>query len=88
MKKIMAICLMGVLAMASLTGCGGAGGKKDIKTLDVVWFSDAGEGETFMSLADEYMKQHPDIKIELVEVPYSDLDNKLKNMIKIGRAHV
>lgn len=31
MKKIMAICLMGVLAMASLTGCGGAGGKKDIK---------------------------------------------------------
>lgn len=86
MKKIMAICLMGVLAMASLTGCGGAGGKKDIKTLDVVWFSDAGEGETFMSLADEYMKQHPDIKIELVEVPYSDLDNKLKNMINGNEA--
>lgn len=86
MKKIMAICLMGVLAMASLTGCGGAGGKKDIKTLDVVWFSDAGEGGTFMSLADEYMKQHPDIKIELVEVPYSDLDNKLKNMINGNEA--
>ena len=34
-----------------------------------------------MKLADEYMKEHPDIKIELIEVPYSDLESKIKNMI-------
>ena len=57
----------------------------DVKTLDVVWFSDGKEGESFMRLAEEYMELHPDIKIELIEVPYADVDNKLKNMLNAGR---
>lgn len=58
----------------------------ETKTLDVVWFSDNKEGEVFMELAEEYMSEHPNIKIELVETPYGDLDNKLKNMINAGEA--
>ncbi len=57
-----------------------------VKTLQVVWFSDGKENESFMELADEYMKLHPDIKIELVETPYADLDSKLKNMVNGGQA--
>ena len=56
----------------------------DVKTLDVVWFSDGKEGESCMRLTEEYMELHPDIKIELIEVPYADVDNKLKNMLNAG----
>ena len=58
--------------------------KTEQKTLDVLWFNDAKEGESFQKLADEYMAENPDIKIELIEVPYGDFDNKLKNMINAG----
>ena len=34
-----------------------------------------------MKLADKYMEEHPNIKIELIEVPYADLESKIKNMI-------
>ena len=50
-------------------------GNGETKTLDVVWFSDGKEGESFMKLANEYMELYPDIKIELIEVPYADVDN-------------
>lgn len=40
----------------------------DVKTLDVVWFSDGKEGESFMRLARGITELHPDIKIELIEV--------------------
>lgn len=53
----------------------------EVKTLSVVWFSDGKEGESFMKLADQYMAENPNIKIELVEVPFSDLEAKLKNML-------
>ena len=59
-------------------------GSDEVKVLDVVWFSDGKEGESFMKLANEYMELHPDIKIELIEVPYADVDNKLKNMLNAG----
>jgi|GEM_PF-108389 len=53
----------------------------EVKTLSVVWFSDGKEGESFMKLADQYMAENPNIKIELIEVPYADLEAKVKNMI-------
>lgn len=53
----------------------------EVKTLSVVWFSDGKEGESFMKLADQYMAENPNIKIELVEVPFADLEAKVKNMI-------
>jgi alpha-1,4-digalacturonate transport system substrate-binding protein len=65
-----------------MTGCGGAKKTADqVKTLKVVWFSDGKEGESFMKLANTYEQSHKNIKIELIEVPYSDLESKIKNMI-------
>ena len=89
MKKVLACALVGVMTLGLLAGCSSGGGEGSgddggKKTLDVVWFSDGGEGESFMKLAEEYMAEHEDIEIELIEVPYADLDNKLKNMINAG----
>lgn len=61
-----------------------ASGSGESVTLDVVWFNDGKEGESFLRLADQYMEEHPEIKIEMIEVPYSDLDNKLRNMVSAG----
>lgn len=84
MKKIISLALAGALAAGLLTGCGG-GEKKaavdEVKTLEVVWFSDGKEGESFMKLAEKYMAEKPNIKIELIEVPYADLESKIKNML-------
>lgn len=84
MKKALSLVLAGTLAFGALTGCSGGGQKKaegEVKTLDVVWFSDGKEGESFKRLADQYTAEHPEIKIELIEVPYADLESKIKNML-------
>ncbi len=82
MKKIIAMLLAGALVLGSLTGCSSGGSKEDQETtLDVVWFSDGKEGESFLRLAEKYREEHPNIKIELIEVPYADLESKIKNMI-------
>lgn len=83
MKKGIATILAGVLAAGMLTGCGGSEKAKEggDKTLNVVWFSDGKEGESFQKLVTKYQETHPGIKVELIEVPYADLENKLKNMI-------
>ena len=49
--------------------------------MDVVWFSDGKEGESFKRLTEKYTETHPDIQFEMIEVPYSELENKLKNMV-------
>lgn len=49
--------------------------------LNVVWFSDGKEGETFLNLTEKYRKDHPNVSFELIEVPYADLDNKIRNML-------
>lgn len=83
MKKWLSVLLAGAMVLGTLSGCSGGGRKaeNEVKTLDVVWFSDGKEGESFMKLADKYMEEHPNIKIELIEVPYADLESKIKNMI-------
>lgn len=83
MKKALSMVLAGALTLGAITGCS-VGGKKadsEVKTLDVVWFSDGKEGESFSKLADQYMAENPNIKIQLIEVPYADLESKIKNMI-------
>ena len=83
MKKWLSVLLAGAMVLGTLSGCSGGGRKaeNEVKTLDVVWFSDGKEGESFMKLAGKYMEEHPNIKIELIEVPYADLESKIKNMI-------
>lgn len=58
----------------------------ETKILEVVWFSDGKEGESFLRLAEKYQEEHPNIKVELIEVPYSEHENKIKNMLNGNQA--
>lgn len=54
-------------------------------TLNFVWFTDGVEGKVMQSVAEDYQKINPGISVELVEVPFSDLNTKLKTMISGGK---
>lgn len=97
MKRILAILLTAIMMTGLLTGCGGSTstsstdsgkGKSEgeTKTLQVLWFNDGNEGETFRRLADQYEEENPNIKIEMIEVPFSELENKIKNMLNGNEA--
>jgi len=52
--------------------------------LDFVWFSDGNEGEVMKGLLKQYEEKNPNIKVNLVEVAYADMNTKLKTMISGG----
>lgn len=54
------------------------------KTLDFIWFSDGLEGEVTQSIINEYETLNPHIKINMIEVPYNDLDTTLRTSISGG----
>lgn len=57
----------------------------ETKTLQFMWFSDTDvETQTMRSILDGYEAENPGIKVELVEVPYADLDQKLTMAITGG----
>lgn len=94
-KRGLSLILAAASVMVLFAGCssGGTsasgGGKKtaaDVKTLDVVWFSDGKEGESFEKLADQYTESHPNVKFNMVTVPYNDLESKIKNMLSASQA--
>lgn len=58
--------------------------KKEIKTLDFIWFSDGVEGDVTKAITKDYQAQNPDIEFNMIEVPYKDLETKLKVMISGG----
>ncbi|MCI1956472.1 MAG: sugar ABC transporter substrate-binding protein [Oscillospiraceae bacterium] len=95
LKKCLSLILAAASAVTLFAGCssGGTaasnGGKQDdssVKILDVVWFSDGKEGDSFKKLADQYTESHPNIKFNMVTVPYNDLESKIKNMLNGGQA--
>lgn len=61
----------------------GSGGEA---ALTVLWFSDGGEGDTFQRLADRYIEEHSGVTVEMITVPYDELDNRIKNMLAAGQA--
>ncbi len=82
MLALLASCSGGAASSSSAQGSGStAATTADKKTLQVVWFSDGGEGDSFRRLADKYEQENPNIKIEMIEVPYAEMDNKIKNML-------
>lgn len=59
-------------------------GQKQVE-LDFVWFTDGVEGDVMRSIIEDYQQANPHVKIELVEVAYSDLPTKLKTMASGGK---
>ena len=86
MKKVLAMGILIVAMVLVLVACGGNDDNHsgDEVTLQVVWFSDGGEGDSFERLAEKYMEENEGIIIELIDVPFSELDNTLRNMLSAG----
>lgn len=82
MKKTL-VSLLLVLAML-MSAFGGAFAE-ETKVLDMLWFSDGQEGASMQALIDEYESLNPGIEIELVEVPYADLNNTIRNRLNANQ---
>jgi len=83
MKKLFFVLLIASVAFAAYGG--GRGARDDGRVnLQVLWFNDFDEGDSFLRLARLYEEQNPHVTIELIEVPFHELDTRLRNMI-IGR---
>lgn len=57
-----------------------------VKELDVFWFADGGETAAMEKLISEYEGMHPEIKINLLEVPFEDMKNKIMMSVSGGEA--
>jgi len=82
MMSFTVVMVLVLVACSSDNNSGAASG--DNVTLQVVWFSDGGEGASFERLATQYMEENDGIVIELIEVPFNELDNTLRNMLNAG----
>ncbi|MFF3330332.1 extracellular solute-binding protein [Streptomyces sp. NPDC002888] len=85
------IAVISALGMtAALGGCGLTGGSDDV-TLRLVaadYGDSAGNSSKkyWGSLVKEYEDQHPDVKVEVSVYSWSDVDRKVKEMVKAGDA--
>lgn len=66
MKKLM-VCLMSVLAVFAMTACGGSKENKEQVVVDIYQFK-VEIAEQFNALAQEYMKENPDVRINIETV--------------------
>ncbi|WP_270167313.1 ABC transporter substrate-binding protein [Paenibacillus sp. SYP-B4298] len=83
-----------ILLMIFVTACGSSPAKQESAlgskesgkqvTLDFLWFSDGVEGDVIKKLIKEYEGATPNVKINLIEVAFKDLNTKLKTMISGG----
>ncbi|NGP46431.1 sugar ABC transporter substrate-binding protein [Bacillaceae bacterium SIJ1] len=55
-------------------------------TLDVIWFSDGDEGEVFKEITEEYKKEHPNVEFNIIDTPYSDVNDRIRTRVSGGDA--
>ncbi|MEY2195648.1 sugar ABC transporter substrate-binding protein [Neobacillus sp. BF23-41] len=95
MKKVLktiSIFFIASILLFSVSACSakqspkeiiGSDGEKKV-TLDFLWFSDGVEGKVMKEIIKDYQAKNKNVEINLIEVPYQDIDTKLKRMIAGG----
>ena len=91
-SKTLSLLMAAVLGVSVLAGCGtesddkknGEGGKGDENTL-TVWAWDSQFNLYAMEEAQKiYQKDHPDFKLNLIEVTWDDMQTKLGTIVGSG----
>ncbi|MDT0122467.1 sugar ABC transporter substrate-binding protein [Paenibacillus sp. RRE4] len=84
-KMSISVLLTAVLIL--LSACGSAGNNESgkQKSLDFLWFSDGKEGEVIKEIIKEYEQSNTNVKINLIEVGFKDIQTKLKTMLSGGK---
>lgn len=85
MKKLLIVALM-CFVVLSLATANGSKEATEIKNLDMFWSSDGNEGEVMQKLIDEYKGLHPEVNINIIEVPFNDIDEKIMMSVAGGEA--
>lgn len=83
----LSLAMLTACAPASTSGSSEAASEtkaEGVKTLEFFWFSDGDEGEAMRKVLDAYEAEHPGIKVELVEVPYADINDKIMMAVSGG----
>ena len=93
-KRIVAIAAVMALVLG-LTACGGSGGSSggssDKKTLTLWTHNDEDSwNESYQSIVDGYMEEHPDVTINIESFPYDEYESKVQTALisKEGGADV
>ena len=85
MKKrilLIALCVIFTLGMTvTMTGCGG-GGSSDEGTLTFWTHNDEDTwNESYQSIVDAYMEEHPDVTINIEAFPYDEYESKVQTAL-------
>ncbi|MFA7108219.1 MAG: sugar ABC transporter substrate-binding protein [Sphaerochaetaceae bacterium] len=86
MKKLSVLLLIVIMAITCVFATGDNEKTATVKQLDFFWWSDGQEGVAMQALIDEYEQMHSDIKINLIEVPFADVQNKIMMSVAGGEA--
>ncbi|MDO5424391.1 MAG: sugar ABC transporter substrate-binding protein [Eubacteriales bacterium] len=82
--------MCGLMAMAVTASLAPAAEEQvyaeEVKTLEFFWFTDGDEDLAMRKVLDDFEELHPNIKVELVEVAYSDLNEKIMMAVAGGEA--
>ncbi|MBB6022295.1 alpha-1,4-digalacturonate transport system substrate-binding protein [Paenibacillus sp. JGP012] len=83
----MSISVLMIAVLAILTACNNTGNNASGKqsTLDFLWFSDGNEGEVVKQIIKDYEQNNSNVKINLIEVGFKDIQTKLKTMLSGGK---
>ncbi|SCY79245.1 carbohydrate ABC transporter substrate-binding protein, CUT1 family [Paenibacillus polysaccharolyticus] len=84
-KMSISVLLTAVLILLSACGDAGNNANGKQKSLDFVWFSDGKEGEVIKEVIKEYEQSNTNVKINLIEVGFKDIQTKLKTMLSGGK---
>jgi len=87
MRKLIISLLVLCLIASPLLAQGGtekAASEAEPVTLTVLWFNDGNESDIFMETMQDYLAEHPNIKIDLQIVAFADYQQKLKMLISGG----
>lgn len=83
----MSISALLTAVLILLSACGSAGNNASGKqnSLDFLWFSDGKEGEVIKEIIKEYEQSNTNVRINLIEVGFKDIQTKLKTMLSGGK---
>lgn len=84
-KMSISVLLTAVLILLSACGSAGNNASGKQKSLDFLWFSDGKEGEVIKEIIKEYEQSNSNVKINLIEVGFKDIQTKLKTMLSGGK---
>ena len=82
------VAMMAVVLGLSLAGCGKAGEEnaKEEQVTITIMQANSPDKAYFDKLGEAFTKEHPNIKVEVIAVPYDNFDSKLQTLVASGDA--